>query len=82
MLSHFSRVQLFATPWTVVHQAPLPVGFSRQEYRSGLLCPPPGHLPDPGIRPVFPAAPTLQADSSLLSHCGSPFIFIHKYNFI
>ena len=39
---------LFATPWTVAHQAPLSMGFSRQEYWSGLLCPPPGDLPDPG----------------------------------
>ena len=41
MLSHFSRVWLFATPWTTAHQAPLSTGFSRQEYWSGLLCPPP-----------------------------------------
>ena len=49
VLSHFSRVQLFATPWTVAYQAPLPMGFSRQEYWRGLPCPPPGDLPDPGI---------------------------------
>ena len=49
LLSHFSRVQFFATPWTVAHQAPLFMGFSRQEYWSGLPCPPPGDLPDPGI---------------------------------
>ena len=49
VLSHFSRVQLFATLWTVAHQAPLPMGFSRQEYWRGLPCPPPGDLPDPGI---------------------------------
>ena len=46
MLSRFSRVQLFATPWTVAHQAPLSTGFSRQEYWSGLPCPPPGDLPN------------------------------------
>ena len=40
------------TPWTVVHQAPLSMGFSRQEYWSGLPCPPPGDLPDPGIKPA------------------------------
>ena len=51
MLSHFSRVQLFATPWTVAHQAPLPVGFSRQEYRSGLPSSSPGQLPNPGWKP-------------------------------
>ena len=48
MLSRFSHVQLFATLWTVVHQAPLSMGFSRQEYWSGLPCPPPGDLPNPG----------------------------------
>ena len=46
----FSRVQLFTTPWTVAHQAPLSMGFSRQEYWSGLPCPPPGDLPNPGIK--------------------------------
>ena len=44
-----SRVQLFATLWTVAHQAPLSMGFSRQEHFTGLLCPPPGDLSDPGI---------------------------------
>ena len=42
MLSHFSRVRLFATQWTVAHQSPMPMGFSRHEYWSGLLCPSPG----------------------------------------
>ena len=48
------------TPWTVAHQAPLSMGFSRQEYWSGLPCPPPGDLPDQGIELRSPA---LQADS-------------------
>ena len=52
MLSLFSRVRLCATLWTVAHQAPLSMGFSRQEYWSGLPCPPPGDLPDPGIEPA------------------------------
>ena len=48
-----SRVRLFVTPWTVAHhQAPLSMGFSRQEYWSGLSCPPPGYLPDLGIEPM------------------------------
>ena len=48
-----SLVQLFVTlRWDVAHQAPLSMGFSRQEYWSGLLCPPPGDLPDPGIEPT------------------------------
>ena len=50
-----SRVRLFATPWTVAHQAPLSWGLSRQEGRSGLPRPPPGDLPDPGIEPQSPA---------------------------
>ena len=48
-----SRVRLFATPWTAAHQAPLSMGFSRQEHWSGLPFPPPGHLPDPGIEPAL-----------------------------
>ena len=57
------------TPWTVARQAPLSMGFSRQEYWSGLPCPPPGNLPNPGIES---ASPGLPADSLLLSHEGSP----------
>ena len=44
-----NHVQLFVTPWTVAHQAPLPMGFPRQEHWSGLLFPPPGDLPNPGV---------------------------------
>ena len=51
MLSRFYCVQLCATLWTVACQAPLSMGFSRQEYWSGLPCAPPGDLPDPGIEP-------------------------------
>ena len=50
-----NHVQLFATPWTVAHQAPLSVGFSRQEHWSGLPFPSPGDLPDPRIEPRSPA---------------------------
>ena len=49
VLSHFSCVQLFATVWTIAGQAPLSIGFSRQEYWIGLPCPPPVDLPDPGV---------------------------------
>ena len=59
MLSHFSRVPLFSTPWTVAHQAPLSVGFPRQEYWSGLPCPPPGDLPHPGVKPASTRSPAL-----------------------
>ena len=55
------------TPWTVTHQAPLSMGSSRQEYWSGLLCLPPGDLPNPGIEAVSPVVPTLQTDSLPLS---------------
>ena len=54
VLRGFSCVQLFVTLWTVACQTPLSVGFSRQEYWSGLLCPPPGDLPDPGIEYASP----------------------------
>ena len=54
MFSRFSCVPLFVTLWTVAFQAPLSMGFSRQEYWSGLLCPPPGDLPDPGMETMSP----------------------------
>ena len=60
--------RLFEIPWTAVHQAPLFMGFPRQEYWSGLSSPPPVDLPKPGIEPESPAFPTLQADSLLLSY--------------
>ena len=56
----FSRVQLFATPWTIAHQTPPSMGFSRQEYWSGLPFPSPGDIPDPGIKS---RSPVLQADT-------------------
>ena len=55
-----SCVRLFATPWTVAYQASLSMGFSRQEYWSGLPLPSPGDVPDPGIEPGSPA---LEADA-------------------
>ena len=69
-----TQSDLFATSWTVVHQVPLSMKFSRQENWSWLPCPSPGDLPDPGTEPGSPA---LQADSSLseplqkLSHLSS-----------
>ena len=72
LLSGFSRVRFFATPWTVAHQAPLSTGFSRQDHWSGWPCPSPGDLPDPRIESVSPEAPASKADSLLLSHRGSP----------
>ena len=64
-----SRVRLFVTPWTVAHQAPPSMEFSRQEYWSGLPFPSPGDLPDPGIKPGSPA---LQADALLSEPLGEP----------
>ena len=59
VLSRFSHVQLFATLWTGAHQGPLSMEFSRQEYWGGLLGPPPGDLPDPGVEPVSFTSPAL-----------------------
>ena len=63
-----SRVRLFATPWTVAYQAPRSMGFSRQEYWSGLPFPSPGDLPNPGIEPGSPA---LQTDTLPSEPLGS-----------
>ena len=71
MVSHFSHVWLFATPWTTDCQALLSMGFSRQEYWSEFPCLPPGDLPHPGIEPLSLAAHALQVDAVLLSHWGS-----------
>ena len=68
----------FVTPWTVTSQAPLSMGFSRQEYWSGFSCPPPGDLPDPGIEP---RSPTLQVDS-LLSEPPGMFSLKHSWKVI
>ena len=62
VLSRFSHVQLFLTLWTVAHQASLSLGFSRQEYWSGLPCPPPGDFPDPGIKPYSLMSPSLAGE--------------------
>ena len=56
---HCGQVWLFLTPWKVAHQAPLSMGFSRQEYWSGLPCPSPGYLPDVGIKPTSLMSPVL-----------------------
>ena len=65
-----SHVRLFTTPWTVAYQPPPSMGFSRQEYWSGLPFPSPGDLPDPGIEPKSPA---LQADALPSEPPGKPF---------
>ena len=82
-LNCFSCVRLCATLWTVTApptaqalSVALSMGFSRQEHWSELPCPPPGDLPDPGIKPTSLMAPALQVDSLPLSHWGSPLIII------
>ena len=71
MLSHF---QLFVTPWTITHHAPLSMEFSRLEYWNGLPFPPPGYLPDPGIEPVSLVSPVLVG--GFFTHCAF-FAFIY-----
>ena len=73
MLSHFSHVRLVETLLTTACLAPSSIGFSRQESWSGLPCPPLGHIPDPGIEPVSPGTPALQADSLPGEPPGKPF---------
>ena len=67
-----SRVQLFVTPWTVPRQAPLSIGFSRQEYWSGLPFPPPGDPPNTGIELLSPPSPALWVDSLPTEISGKP----------
>ena len=62
----------FVTSLIITHQASLSMGYSRKWYWSEVSCPSPGELPHPGIKPTSPASPALQANSSLLSHWGSP----------
>ena len=69
-----SRVQLFATLWTVAYQASPSMGFSRQEYWSGLPFPSPGDLPDPGMEPRSPA---LEADALTSEPPGKPTLLRH-----
>ena len=72
MLSCFSHVWLFVTPWTIACQAPLSMRFSRQEYWTGLPCPPLGDLPDLGIKPCLLCLLHWQTGSSPLSQPGKP----------
>ena len=77
MLSHFSHIWFFVTLKNMAHQAPLSMGFSRQEYWSELPCSPPGHLPNPGIEPTSVISPALAGGFfttsttwiDLLNHC-------------
>ena len=71
-LSSFSRVQCFVTLWTVARQAPLSMGFSRQEYWSGLPFPSPGDLPDPGTDPTALLSPALAGTFFTTAPPGKP----------
>ena len=80
VLGRFSDVWLFATLWTVARQVPLSMVFSRQESWSGLPCPLPGDLPDPGIKPMSLMPPALQTASLPSDPSGKPFItHTHRY---
>ena len=84
VISCFSHVQLFATLWTVAHQALLSMGFSRQGYWSGLPFPPPGDLPDPGIEPVSLASPALASrffTTSITWEDPSMTLYVENYEF-
>ena len=72
-----SRVRLFAIPWSIAYHAPLSMGFSRQEYWSGLPFPFPGDLPNPGIKP---GSPTLRADALTSEPPGSPRGKVSQYS--
>ena len=71
-----SHVRLFVTPWTVAHQAPPSMGFSRQEYWSGLPFPSPGDLPNPGIEP---GCPSLQADALPSEPIGKLYFDLSRF---
>ena len=80
VLSHFSRVWHLAAPWTQAHQVPLSMGFSRQEYWSGLLCPLPGDLFNPGIKPMSLMSPALAGMCLTNSAMWEAiYIYIHIY---
>ena len=65
--------------WTIAHRAPLPMGFPRQEYWSGLLVSPPGDLPDPGIEPMSPVSPTLAGRVITTEPCGKLYILSNSH---
>ena len=83
LLSRFSHIRVFATLWTVARQAPLSMGFSRQEYWTGLPCSPPGDLPDPGIKPVSLTSSTLAGEFiTTRASWGAPLVLWLYYSFL
>ena len=82
MLRRFTHVQLFATPWTIAHQTPLSIEFCRQEYWSGLPCPPPGIFPAQGLNPHLLHLQHWQAGSLPLVLPGKPLSFLKLVLFL
>ena len=81
VLSRFSHVRLFVTPWTVAYQAHLSIRFSRQEHWSGLPFPPPGDLPNPGIEPESLMSPVLAAGFFTTSATWKAYnVITNRYN--
>ena len=74
LISLFSLVRLFATAWTLAHQIPLSMGFSRQESWSGLPRPPPRDLSNPGVEPMTPVSPALTGRFSTAEPWGKPLV--------
>ena len=84
-VSHFGHIRLFAILWTTAYEAPLSMGFSRQEYWSGLPCPPPGDLSDPGTELASLTSPTLAGGFFTYEPPGKDiyiYIHIHTYTYI
>ena len=81
MLSHLSHVQLLVTLWTVSCRAPLSMGFSRQEYWSGLSCPPQRGLPSPGVESMSVVSPTL-AGQFFTSSTTSEALYVYMYKWV
>ena len=79
MLNCFSHIQFFATPWTHSVPGSSSMGFSRQNYWSGLPSPSPGDLPNPGIKPVSPAPPAFAGGFFTTSATWEAHIYIHRY---
>ena len=79
--SHFNRVRFFMTPWTVARQAPLSMGFSRQEYWSGLPFPFPGDLSNPGIEPVSLMSPVLAGRFFTTAPPGQKYLLLSQGSF-
>ena len=78
VLSRFSRVQRFVTLWTVAYRVPHPMGFSKQEYQTGLPCPPPGDLPDSGVKPTCLMSPALAGSFLTTSATWEAPIYMHS----